>query len=206
MKEQGYGRFVFIASSAGMFGQPNSAHYAAAKAGLVGLTNVIAIEGEPHGILANTVLPFGYSRMVWETLGEVEEPQDPEGFLGAIAPEMVVPIVTFLASRHCTVTHQNYSACAGRFARAFVGLAEGWLAPAGTGPYGRRHREQLGRRVRNRTFVGPKLDLRRDRRSLRAPWDQCVTSGLGDCPQCAATVANAPLTRRSGTPTARGSP
>ena len=134
MKEQGYGRFVFIASSAGMFGQPNSAHYAAAKAGLVGLTNVIAIEGEPHGILANTVLPFGYSRMVWETLGEVDEPQDPEGFLGAIAPEMVVPIVTFLASRHCTVTHQNYSACAGRFARAFVGLAEGWLAPAGTAP------------------------------------------------------------------------
>ena len=134
MKEQGYGRFVFIASSAGMFGQPNSAHYAAAKAGLVGLTNVIAIEGEPHGILANTVLPFGYSRMVWETLGEVEEPHDPEGFLGAIAPEMVVPIVTFLASRRCTVTHQNYSACAGRFARAFVGLAEGWLAPAGTAP------------------------------------------------------------------------
>ena len=35
MKEQGYGRFVFIASSAGLFGQPNSAHYAAAKAGTI---------------------------------------------------------------------------------------------------------------------------------------------------------------------------
>jgi NAD(P)-dependent dehydrogenase (short-subunit alcohol dehydrogenase family) len=134
MKDQGYGRFVFIASSAGLFGQPNSAHYAAAKAGLMGLTNVIAIEGGPHGILANTVLPFGYSRMVWETMGGVEEPQDPAGFLGAIAPELVVPIVTYLASRTCDVTHHNYSACAGRFARAFVGLAEGWLAAPGTPP------------------------------------------------------------------------
>ena len=69
MKAQGYGRFVFIASSAGLFGQPNSAHYAAAKAGTLGLANVIAIEGAEHGILANCVLPFGYSRMVFETVG-----------------------------------------------------------------------------------------------------------------------------------------
>jgi NAD(P)-dependent dehydrogenase (short-subunit alcohol dehydrogenase family) len=48
-KDQGYGRFVLIASSAGMFGQHMKAHYAAAKAGLVGLTNVIALEGAPHG-------------------------------------------------------------------------------------------------------------------------------------------------------------
>ena len=47
MKAQGGGRFVFIASSAGLFGQPNSAHYAAAKAGLVGLANVISIDGAP---------------------------------------------------------------------------------------------------------------------------------------------------------------
>ena len=134
MKEQGYGRFVFIASSAGMFGQPNSAHYAAAKAGLVGLTNVIAIEGEPHGILANTVLPFGYSRMVSETIGEVDEADNSAGFLGAIAPDLVVPIVTYLASRSCAVTHHNYSACAGRFARAYAALADGWIAPPGSTP------------------------------------------------------------------------
>ena len=45
MKAQGYGRFVFISSRQGMFGQHLEAHYAAAKAGLVGLTNVIALEG-----------------------------------------------------------------------------------------------------------------------------------------------------------------
>ena len=135
MREQGYGRFVFAASSAGLFGQPDSAHYAAAKAGLMGLTNVIAIEGAAHGILANTVLPFGFTRMVTETVGDAaDQVREESAFLQAIAPELVVPMVVLLASRTCTVTHHNYSACAGRFARAFVGLGEGWLSPPGTPP------------------------------------------------------------------------
>lgn len=131
MKGQGGGRFVFIASSAGLFGQPNSAHYAAAKAGTVGLANVIAIEGAEHGILANCVLPFGYSRMVWEIIGERDEVEPEAGFLHAIEPALVVPIVVYLAGRSCNLTHHNFSACAGRFARAFVGLSEGWLADTG---------------------------------------------------------------------------
>jgi len=134
MKEQGYGRFVFIASSAGLFGQPNSAHYAAAKAGTVGLANVIAIEGEPHGILANCVLPFGYSRMVFETVGDRDDLEPDPGFLHAIEPELVVPMVSYLASRSCELTHHSFSACAGRFARVFVGLGEGWLADPGSAP------------------------------------------------------------------------
>jgi NAD(P)-dependent dehydrogenase (short-subunit alcohol dehydrogenase family) len=133
MKAAGYGRFVFISSSGGMFGQPMEAHYAAAKAGLVGLANVIAIEGAQHGILANTVLPFGFSRMVTETVGDPKALEE-TGFLKIIQPELVVPIVAFLASRACEFTHQNYSACAGRFARVFVGLGEGWLAEPGSNP------------------------------------------------------------------------
>jgi NAD(P)-dependent dehydrogenase (short-subunit alcohol dehydrogenase family) len=133
MKAAGYGRFVFISSSGGMFGQPMEAHYAAAKAGLVGLANVIAIEGAQHGILANTVLPFGFSRMVTETVGDPKALEE-TGFLKIIQPELVVPIVAFLASRACEFTHRNYSACAGRFARVFVGLGEGWLAEAGSNP------------------------------------------------------------------------
>ena len=133
MKEQRYGRFVFISSSGGMFGQPMESHYAAAKAGLVGLSNVIAIEGAEHGILSNTVLPFGFSRMVTETVG------DPEalkriGFLDVIKPELVVPMVVFLASRACEFSHHNYSACAGRFARVFIGLGEGWFAEKDSNP------------------------------------------------------------------------
>jgi NAD(P)-dependent dehydrogenase (short-subunit alcohol dehydrogenase family) len=133
MKAAGYGRFVFISSSGGMFGQPLEAHYAAAKAGLVGLTNVIAIEGGQHGILANTVLPFGFSRMVTETVGDPKALEE-TGFLKVIQPELVVPIVAFLASRACEFTHHNYSACAGRFSRVFVGLGEGWLAEPGANP------------------------------------------------------------------------
>jgi NAD(P)-dependent dehydrogenase (short-subunit alcohol dehydrogenase family) len=133
MKEQRSGRFVFISSSGGMFGQPWESHYAAAKAGLVGLSNVIAIEGAEHGILSNTVLPFGFSRMVTETVGDPEALKQ-IGFLDVIKPELVVPMVVFLASRACEFSHQNYSACAGRFARVFIGLGEGWFAEKGSNP------------------------------------------------------------------------
>jgi NAD(P)-dependent dehydrogenase (short-subunit alcohol dehydrogenase family) len=133
MKAQGQGRFVFIASSAGFFGQPLAAHYAAAKTGLLGLANVIAVEGAPHGILANSVLPFGHSRMVTDTVNDPEALAR-SGFLSSIRPELVVPIVVFLASRACRFSHHSYSACAGRFARVFVGLGEGWLAEPGSGP------------------------------------------------------------------------
>ena len=117
MKAQGGGRFVFIASSAGLFGQPNSAHYAAAKSGIVGLANVIAIDGAPHGILANTVLPFGSSRMVTETVGDPRRtrrcrsvpPRHQARAGGAHGRLPGKPSVHF--------THQNYSACAGRFAQ-----------------------------------------------------------------------------------------
>jgi NAD(P)-dependent dehydrogenase (short-subunit alcohol dehydrogenase family) len=134
MKTQGYGRFVFISSSAGMFGMPQEAHYAAAKAGLFGLKNVIAQEGAPHGILANAVLPTGYTRMASLTNLDGEKPPERTGFLKAIDPGLVVPLVVFLASRACAFTHHNYAACAGRYARVFVGYGEGWMAKPGSEP------------------------------------------------------------------------
>jgi NAD(P)-dependent dehydrogenase (short-subunit alcohol dehydrogenase family) len=133
MAKQKYGRFVFISSSAGNFGQPMEAHYAAAKTGLVGLSNVIAIEGAAHGICSNTVLPTGFSRMVTETVGD-EKFLAESGFMRAIRPELVVPLVVFLASRACEFTHRNYSACAGRYARVFMGLGDGWLADPAAEP------------------------------------------------------------------------
>jgi NAD(P)-dependent dehydrogenase (short-subunit alcohol dehydrogenase family) len=133
MTKQNYGRFVFISSSAGNFGQPSEAHYAAAKTGLVGLSNVIAIEGAAHGILSNTVLPTGFSRMVTETVGDEKFLRESE-FMRAIRAELVVPLVSLLASSACEFTHRNYSACAGRYARVFVGLTEGWVAETETEP------------------------------------------------------------------------
>lgn len=128
MRDQGGGRFVFVASSAGLFGQPQLAHYAAAKAGTLGLANVVAIEGAVHGILANTILPFGESRMAHALIGP--DPEIARGLLDRIRPELVAPLVVYLASRSCQVSHQAFSAFAGRYARVFVGLAEGWYAGA----------------------------------------------------------------------------
>lgn len=154
MKKNGGGRFVFISSSAGIFGQPMEAHYAAAKAGLVGLTNVIAIEGEAHGIIANSVMPTGFSRMVTETVGD-EKFLAESGFMRAIRPELVVPLVTFLASTACTFTHRNYSAAAGRYARVFVGLSEGWLADAESQPTAEDIRARLEEISSTEKFIVP---------------------------------------------------
>ncbi|KBZ59105.1 hypothetical protein K875_04660 [Mycobacterium [tuberculosis] TKK-01-0051] len=154
MKNNGGGRFVFISSSAGIFGQPMEAHYAAAKAGLVGLTNVIAIEGEAHGILANSVMPTGFSRMVTETVGD-EKFLAESGFMQAIRPELVVPLVTFLASTSCTFTHRNYSAAAGRYARVFVGLTEGWLADAESRPTAEDIEAHLEQMSATKKFIVP---------------------------------------------------
>jgi hypothetical protein len=128
MRSRGGGRFVFIASSAGLFGQPELAHYAAAKGGTLGLANVIAIEGASHGILANTVLPFGESRMAHSMIGPDLEAA--RGLLDTIRPELVAPLVVYLASRSCTTTHQAFSAFGRRYARVFVGLADGWCGDA----------------------------------------------------------------------------
>ena len=43
-------------------------------------------------------------------------------------------MVVYLASRACELNHHNFSACAGRFARVFVGLGDGWVAEPGTNP------------------------------------------------------------------------
>jgi NAD(P)-dependent dehydrogenase (short-subunit alcohol dehydrogenase family) len=126
MKDQGYGRFVLVASSAGAFGMPLGTHYAAAKAGIIGLANNIALEGAPHGIMANTILPFATTRMA----GEPEE----GSLLALSTPELVVPMVVYLASRECAVTHQNFSALAGRYARVFLGAADGWYPGRAASP------------------------------------------------------------------------
>ena len=117
MKENGYGRFVFTASNAGVFGNFGQTNYGAAKMGLVGLSNIIAIEGAKSGILSNVLCPVAATRMTMELLGD---------FASALQPELVTPLVTYLASEQCDKTHEIFSAAGGRYARIFVGLAPGW--------------------------------------------------------------------------------
>jgi NAD(P)-dependent dehydrogenase (short-subunit alcohol dehydrogenase family) len=125
MKANGYGRLIFTASNAGVFGNFGQSNYGAAKAGLVGLSNVLAVEGLKSGILSNVVMPVAKSRMTEDLLGPMGD---------AFGPELVAPLVAFLASEQCTFTHEVFSAAAGRYARVFTGLAPGWFAGKGVVP------------------------------------------------------------------------
>jgi NAD(P)-dependent dehydrogenase (short-subunit alcohol dehydrogenase family) len=128
MQAQRYGRIVLIASNVAAFGQERAAHYAAAKGGIIGLTHALANEGAPHGILVNAALPVGRTRMMTSSMGDHHDNPVVEAFFDETTAERVVPMVVFLASRGCTGSHQLFSAVAGRYARVFLGLGDGWVA------------------------------------------------------------------------------
>ena len=123
MKENRYGRFVFTSSAAGIFGNFGQTNYGAAKMGLVGLMHVLSVEGAKYDIKSNAIAPTARTRMTEDLLGPLAEKLDPEG---------VTPIVTYLASEACDLTHEIYSCGGGRFARIFVGLTPGWTADGPT--------------------------------------------------------------------------
>ena len=57
MQERGWGRIVNMASVAGTLGGFGQASYSTTKAGLIGLTKTLALEGARHGITANAIVP-----------------------------------------------------------------------------------------------------------------------------------------------------
>lgn len=136
MKENGYGRVVYTASAAGVFGNFGQANYAAAKMGLVGLSNVTAIEGAKYNIKSNVITPIARTRLTEELMGSMGE---------MFAPEFIVPMVAYLVSEGCEYSHEIFNVGGGRYARIFVGSAPGWNAPAGTTPSVEDIRDNLGR-------------------------------------------------------------
>ncbi|MAE95692.1 MAG: short-chain dehydrogenase [Deltaproteobacteria bacterium] len=119
MKQNGYGRFLFTASAAGIFGNFGQTNYGAAKMGLVGLSNVLAIEGAKYDIKSNVIAPVATTRLTKELFGPIADKLD---------PECVTPLSCFLVSEACQLSHEVFSVGGGRFARIFVGLAPGWSA------------------------------------------------------------------------------
>lgn len=145
MERNGYGRIVITSSSAGVFGRDNGGGYTIGKAALIGLTNLVSIEGAKSGILANALLPSGSTKMevrrdrdaVAGDSGSTASARLRDAFVRLqpyLAPEFVTPLALYLSSEKCDVSHRMYSVIGGRYARAFIGVSDGWLADSSTPP------------------------------------------------------------------------
>jgi hypothetical protein len=88
--------------------------------GLVGLTRVLAVEGEKYGIKANAIGPLALTRMTESIMGKLGEKLD---------PALVSPLVTLLAHEDCPVTGQTFSVGGGRVAHVFIGETKGYYNP-----------------------------------------------------------------------------
>jgi NAD(P)-dependent dehydrogenase (short-subunit alcohol dehydrogenase family) len=121
MCDAGYGRIVLTSSIGGLYGNHGVANYAAAKAGLIGLSNVVALEGAGEGVLCNVIVPSAVTRMA-------------EGLdISAYPPmgtELVAPVVGLLAHESCPITGEMLIAIAGRVARVVVAETPGVHRPS----------------------------------------------------------------------------
>ena len=123
MCEAGYGRIVLTSSIGGLYGNHGVANYAAAKAGIIGLSNVAALEGEAHGVKSNVIVPGAVTRMAAGLDTSAYPPME---------PELVAPAVGWLAHESCSITGEILAAIAGRIARIVLAETPGVHRPSWT--------------------------------------------------------------------------
>lgn len=121
MCDAGYGRIVLTSSIGGLYGNRGVANYAVAKAGVIGLSNVVALEGAADGVKSNVIVPAAVTRMA-EGIDTSAYPP--------MGPELVAPVVGWLAHESCSVTGEVLIALAGRVARAVVAETPGVYQPS----------------------------------------------------------------------------
>ncbi|MCV7258682.1 SDR family NAD(P)-dependent oxidoreductase [Mycobacterium shimoidei] len=120
MREARYGRIVLTSSIGGLYGNHGVANYAAAKAGLVGLSNVVALEGASDNVMCNVIVPSAVTRMAEGLDTSAYPPMD---------PDLVAPVVGLLAHEACPITGEMLVSVAGRVARALVAETPGVYHP-----------------------------------------------------------------------------
>ncbi|MDX6740819.1 SDR family NAD(P)-dependent oxidoreductase [Actinocorallia sp. A-T 12471] len=123
MAEAGYGRIVLTSSIGGLYGNHKVANYGMAKAGIIGLSNVVALEGAAEGVTCNVIVPGAVTRMA-EGIDTSAYPP--------MGPELVAPVVGWLAHETCSITGELLVSIAGRVARAFVAETPGVHRPSWT--------------------------------------------------------------------------
>ena len=120
MCDQKYGRIVLTSSIAGAYSEKFLAGYAVSKAGLVGLSNVLAHEGAAEGVQCNAILPSAETRL--------SEGRDTSMFPDMRA-KLVAPMVAWLCHESCPVNGEMLVALAGRIARAYISETVGVYQP-----------------------------------------------------------------------------
>lgn len=116
MRERAYGRIVFTTSSSGLYGNFGQANYSAAKMGLVGLMQTLALEGERYNIRVNCVAPSAATAMTNNLY--------PAEALAGLGPDMVSPAVLALVANDAP-TRRTLLAGAGCFEQAHVTMTNG---------------------------------------------------------------------------------
>lgn len=122
MQQQGFGRIVMTGSGAGFFGRRLDHAYSIAKAALMTLTKVLAVEGEALGIKANLIGPIA-----WTANSQAQGiPSIMEKFA---PPSAVSKLVAVLAHADCPVNGEMFHCGGGFISRVFVGETDGTVVP-----------------------------------------------------------------------------